>query len=93
MLASLVDNLDAKILQPISVWRKDQIGFLISVITFAIGHITDGGKISLDVFERLEEQRTKIVLRRGRLIRIGLIVFVFGTLLAIVSVVSNIGMR
>jgi hypothetical protein len=69
------------------------ISFLISAIIFAIGYMPDGGKLSLDIIDRLEEERTRIILRRGRLIWAGLTVFVLSTLLAIFAVVINIGMR
>jgi hypothetical protein len=69
------------------------IGFLSSAIIFAIGYMPDGGKISLDIIDILEKERTKIIIRRGRLIWAGLTVFVLSTLLAILSVVINIGAR
>ena len=69
------------------------IAFLVASVIFTIGYLPVTTYFSLNLVEEIEQEHSKMVQRRGRLIRIGFSVFVFATILAIVTIVVNIGVR
>lgn len=67
------------------------IGFLIASTLFTLGYLPISGKFSLDIVEEIEETLEKIITWRKRFIWSGLTVFILSTLLAIWSIIINIG--
>ena len=69
------------------------IAFLIASALFTFGYLPVTIHFSLDIVEEIERERSKIIRRRSRLIKIGFTIFVLATLIAITVVIVNIGTR
>ncbi|MGA9350233.1 MAG: hypothetical protein WBW48_15730 [Anaerolineae bacterium] len=69
------------------------IAFLIASVIFTVGYLPVTKHFSLDLVDEIEQERNKVIRRRSRLIKAGFTVFVLATSMAIVVIVSNIGVR
>lgn len=67
--------------------------FLITSMVFAWGYLPIQIEFSLDLPEEVNDLRNRIISRRNRIIRVGLGCFVVSTLLAIMVVAINLGVR
>lgn len=69
------------------------IGFLIASALFTIGYLPVSGEISLDIVEEIERTLEKIINYRKRFIWSGMAVFIVSTLLAILVIIINLGVK
>jgi hypothetical protein len=67
--------------------------FLLASILFTLGYLPGKSEFSLDIVEEIKENRDIILNRLNRFIWIGLFVFILGLVLAIGSIIVNIGVR
>jgi hypothetical protein len=70
------------------------VGFLITTVTFVGGYSPlVRGEFSLNHIEEIDAVREDIISYRNRFVVVGLITFMLSTLLAIIAIVINIGVR
>ena len=69
------------------------IGFLIATTLFTLGYLPIAAKFSLDLIEEIEAALEKNIAYRKRFIWSGMTVFIISALLAILTIISNIGMK
>jgi hypothetical protein len=69
------------------------IGYLITATIFIFGYLPIEGKFTLNIVDQIELERNRIIEYRRKLIIAGVIAFVTSTLLAIGTIIINIGAR
>ena len=69
------------------------VGFLIATTLFTIGYFPLSYKFSLDIIDEIEEALEKTIAYRQCFIRSGMVVFIVSTLLAILAIIINIGVK
>jgi hypothetical protein len=62
--------------------------FLVSAIIFVFGYLPTTSRFSLDIIEEIKGVYEETIMRRKRIIKIGLIVFLIGSTFAILSIVA-----
>lgn len=69
------------------------MGFLLAATLFTLGYLPISGKFSLDIIEEIEAALEQNLAYRKRFIWSGMIVFIVSTLLAILAIIVNIGVK
>ena len=69
------------------------IFFLLSVIVFTISYFPIISNFSLDIIEEIEKVREVTIKRRIKRIKIGFSIFLIASLLSIVVIIFNLGLR
>jgi len=62
--------------------------FLVSAIIFVFGYLPTTSRFSLDLIEEIKKTYEETIIRRKRIINIGLIVFLVGSISAILVIVT-----
>jgi hypothetical protein len=65
--------------------------FLAAMIVFSIGFMPRTSYFSLDIIEEINDERLRIMNQRYRFIKLGMGLFVAGTLISIATVILNLG--
>jgi hypothetical protein len=69
------------------------IAFLVASVIFTLGYFPVTHEFSLDSVDEFDNVLKQVTRQRSRLIKLGFTIFVLATLIAIFSVIANIGAR
>lgn len=69
------------------------IGFLAAAVVFIFGYLPIIGSFSLDIIEQIEAERKRMIRHRRAYIIGGVTTFTVSTVMAIVAIIINIGVR